>query len=261
MQAGSNQRSKPNRTRLRGNGRPPIPHLPRTNHNQLLAALHSEVLERIHPELNLISLPRGSVLHEPGQPLAHIYFLTTCMVSLENIALGGELAELALIGNEGAIGVPLILGGEMSLSRAVVHRTGYAYRFTAAALAKELACCGQLHRLLLLYTQSLFTHVGQTALCNRYHSVSQQLCRWLLLALDRSDGNRIIMTHELLANTLGVRREGITEAARNLQKRGIIHYSRGRITVLDRTGLEALTCECYAVVKAEHTRLLNRHNA
>ena len=224
--------------------------------NHVLRALPSDVRARLLPYLRLVSLPLGMVLYESGRLMPHIYFPIEGIVSLLYVLDNGASAEIALVGNDGAVGVALFMGGETTTSRAVVQCAGYAYRLSGARLKREFSLHGDLMYVLLRYTQSLLTQMAQTAVCNRHHSVDKQLCRLLLLSLDRLTSNEILMTHELIANMLGVRREGITDAAGKLQKLGVIRYSRGRITVLDRNGLERLCCECYAVVKRESDRLL-----
>ena len=201
-------------------------------------------------------MPLGNVLYESGTHLNHVYFPSTSIVSLLYVMEDGASAEIAVIGNEGIIGVALFMGGETMPNRALVQSSGHAYRLGGDILKREFRRVGILHYLLLRYTQALLTQMAQTAVCNRHHSVDQQLCRWLLLSLDRLNSHTLNMTQELIANMLGVRREGVTEAAGNLQKAGLIHYRRGRITVLDRPGLEARVCECYQVVKKEFDRLL-----
>jgi len=201
-------------------------------------------------------MPFGMVLYESGVVLRHIYFPVDSIVSLLHVLNNGASAEIAVVGNEGAVGVSLFMGGETTPSRAVVQSAGSAYRLSRARLKEEFGRHGQLFAVLLRYTQSLITQMAQTAVCNRHHALDQQLCRWLLLSLDRLDGNELQVTQELIASMIGVRREGVTEAAGRLQKRGVIRYSRGKIVVLDRPRLEALSCECYAVVKAETDRLL-----
>jgi len=225
-------------------------HDPRQNH--LLAALPVADFERLQSGLRLVPLPLGDVLYESGSELRHVYFPTTAIVSLLYLMADGASAEIAVVGNEGIIGVALFMGGETTPSRAVVQSAGYAYQLTGNLLKEEFNQGGAMQHLLLRYTQALLTQMAQTAVCNRHHSLDQQLCRWLLLSLDRLSG----MTQELIANMLGVRREGVTEAAGRLQAAGMIKYSRGHITVVDRPGLEARTCECYAVVKKESDRLL-----
>jgi len=230
------------------------PHAPDQNH--LLAALPAEDRERLFPHLELVQMPLGEVLYESGNELRHVYFPTTAIISLLYVMLDGASAEIAVVGNEGIIGVALFMGGETMPNRAVVQSAGQAYRLKGQLLKQEFNRSGDLQHLLLRYTQALLTQMAQTAVCNRHHSLDEQLCRWLLLSLDRLPSNKLVMTQELIANMLGVRREGVTEAAGNLQKAGLIVYRRGHITVLDRAGLEARSCECYAVVKKEFDRLL-----
>jgi CRP-like cAMP-binding protein len=225
--------------------------------NQLLAALPPGVLKRWQKSLEDVELPLGEVLYEPGTVLSHVYFPTTAIVSLLYVMEDGASAEIAVVGKEGLVGVSLFMGGESTPSRAVVQSAGLGLRMKAANLKNELARSGPVLRLLLRYTQALITQMAQTAVCNRHHSLDQQLCRWLLLSLDRLSGHELIMTQELIANMLGVRREGVTEGALKLQKTGLIRYTRGRITVLDRPGLERRSCECYAVVKKEYDRLFS----
>jgi CRP-like cAMP-binding protein len=201
-------------------------------------------------------MPLGQVLYEPGATLSHVYFPTTAIVSLLYVMENGASAEIAVVGNEGLVGVSLFMGGESTPSRAVVQSAGEGFRLRAQLLKDEFNLAGPVLHLLLRYTQALITQMAQTAACNRHHSLDQQLCRWLLLSLDRLQENELIMTQELIANMLGVRREGVTEAALKLQHEGLIRYSRGHIKVLDRPGLEKRTCECYAVVKTEYDRLL-----
>jgi CRP-like cAMP-binding protein len=229
-------------------------HSPRQNH--LLAALPAEEFDRLLPHLELAAMPLGDVLYESGTHLGHVYFPTTSIVSLLYVMEDGASAEIAVVGNEGIIGVALFMGGETTPSRAVVQSAGYAYRLKGQLLKQEFNRSGAMQQLLLRYTQALLTQMAQTAVCNRHHSVDQQLCRWLLLSLDRLASNELTMTQELIANMLGVRREGVTEAAGKLQDAGLLRYSRGRITVVDRPGLEAQACECYRVVKKEFDRLL-----
>jgi CRP-like cAMP-binding protein len=224
--------------------------------NHLLAALPAEAQDRLFPLLELVSMPLGKVLYESGDTLRHVYFPTDCIVSLLYVMESGASAEISVVGNEGVIGVALFMGGESTPSRAIVQSGGYAYRLLGQRLKDEFNRNGELLHLLLRYTQSLITQMAQTAVCNRHHSIDQQLCRWLLLSLDRLPSNRLTMTQELIANMLGVRREGVTEAAGKLQQLGVIEYSRGEITVLNRPKLEKLCCECYAVVKKETDRLL-----
>jgi len=233
----------------------PTAHSP--TRNQLLAALPAAEFERLSPHLELVEMPLGEVLYESGARLDHVYFPTTCIVSLLYVLENGASAEIAVVGNEGILGISLFMGGETTPSRAVVQSAGLGYRLGAALLKEEFNRAGPVLRLLLRYTQALITQMTQTAVCNRHHSIEQQLCRWLLLSIDRLSSNSLTMTQELIANMLGVRREGVTVAARNLQRAGLIRYSRGRIDVLDRPGLEKAVCECYAVVKAEFERLLS----
>jgi len=225
-------------------------------HNQLLAALPTEIYHRLLPHLELVAIPLGKVLYEPGDTLRHVYFPTNSIVSLLYVMESGASAEIAVVGNEGLVGVALFMGGESTSSRAVVQSAGFAYRLLGQKLKDEFNRHGDLLRLMLRYAQALITQMAQTAVCNRHHSIDQQLCRWLLLSLDRLPDNKLNMTQELIANMLGVRREGVTVAASKLQKLGVIEYNRGHITVLDRKQLEQLSCECYAVVKKETDRLL-----
>jgi CRP-like cAMP-binding protein len=225
--------------------------------NHLLAALQTEEFERLASHLELVSMPIGKMLYEPNEQLQHAYFPTTCIVSLHYVTESGASAETAGVGNEGMIGVSLFMGGNTTSSSAVVQTAGNAYRLERHLLKQEFDRAGALQRLLLRYTQALMTQMTQTSVCNRHHSVEQQLCRWLLLTLDRLPTNELVMTQELVASMLGVRREGITEAAGNLQRAGYISYRRGHISVLNRSGLEAHTCECYAIVKKEMKRLLS----
>ena len=224
--------------------------------NHLLAALSAGALERVLPHLRLVEMPLGKVLYEPGDLLSHVYFPTDCIVSLLYVLTDGSSAEISVVGNEGVIGIALFMGGETTPSRALVQSGGHAYELHGQLLKNEFHRDGAMQLLLLRYTQALITQMAQTAVCNRHHSVDQQLCRWLLLSLDRLSGNRLTMTQELIANMLGVRREGVTEAAGKLQKLGVIKYQRGQITVMDRPRLEQLCCECYAVVRKESDRLL-----
>jgi CRP-like cAMP-binding protein len=224
--------------------------------NHLLAALTAPEQERLFPQLELVPMPLGTVLYESGSHLGHVYFPTTSIVSLLYVMEDGASAEIAVVGNEGLVGVALFMGGETTPSRAVVQSAGFAYRLAGARLKEEFGRNGSMQHLMLRYTQALLTQMAQTAVCNRHHSVDQQLCRWLLLSLDRLASNELTMTQELIANMLGVRREGVTQAAGNLQSAGLIKYSRGRITVIDRPGLERRVCECYEVVKKEFDRLL-----
>jgi CRP-like cAMP-binding protein len=224
--------------------------------NQILDALSPAARERLLPHLQVVELPLGMVLYESGDTLRHIYFPTDSIVSLLYVLEDGASAEIAVVGNDGAIGVALFMGGETTTNRAIVQSAGSAYRLTGSRLKQEFERHGEMLHILLRYTQALITQMAQTAVCNRHHSVDQQLCRWLLLSLDRLSSNQLAMTQELIANMLGVRREGVTEAAGKLQKLGVIDYRRGHITVLDRPQLEQLSCECYAVVKKETDRLV-----
>jgi CRP-like cAMP-binding protein len=231
-------------------------HDPRQNY--LLAALPLPEQERLYPHLHLVPMRLGSVVYESGVVLRDVYFPTNSIVSMLYVLADGASAEISVVGNEGLIGIALFMGGETTPSRAIVQSAGFAYRLNGQMLKDEFHRNGEVQLLLLRYTQSLITQMAQTAVCNRHHSVDQQLCRWLLLSLDRLDSNQVAMTQELIANMLGVRREGVTDAAGKLEKLGVIRYSRGRITVLDRPKLEELCCECYAVVKKESDRLLPR---
>lgn len=237
---------------------PRLLHESRQNH--LLAALSANEFARLLPHLDAVPMPFGHVLHESGMPMRHVYFPTSAIVSLLYVMEDGASAEVAVVGNEGVVGVSLFMGGDTMPSRAVVRGAGTAYRVKASLLKEEFERAGwrrsgALQDLLLRYIQALLTQIAQTAVCNRHHSLDQQLCRWLLLSLDRLPSNHLTMTHELIATMLGVRREGITEAAGKLQKAGLIEYHRGHITVLDRPGLEDRVCECYAVVRKESDRL------
>ena len=223
--------------------------------NHLLASLPRDVTNRWLSHLQLIRLELGQVLHESGTAQSHVYFPTTSIVSLLYVLEDGASAEIAVVGNEGLAGVSIFMGGGSTISRAVVQSAGQAYRLSAAMLQEEFKLAPVLN-LLLRYTQALITQMAQTAVCNRHHSLDEQLCRWLLLSLDRLAGNELVMTQELIANMLGVRREGVTAAALKVARAGLIKYSRGHVTVLDRHGLERRTCECYAVVKKEYDRLL-----
>ena len=230
------------------------PHSPGQNH--LLAALPPAELGRLLPHLGLVPMRLGEILYEPGGQMQHAYFPTTSIVSLHYVMESGASAETAGVGNEGVVGISLFMGGDTTPSSAVVQTAGQAYRLAGRLLKQEFNRAGSMQRLLLRYTQALITQMIQTAACNRHHSVEQQLCRWLLLTLDRLPAQELIMTQELVASMLGVRREGITQAAGNLQDAGLIRYRRGHIAVADRAGLEARACECYAVVKKELARLL-----
>jgi len=230
--------------------------------NYLLAALPAEVFDRLFPDLKPVTMPLGKVIYESGAQLEYVYFPTpSCIVSMLYVMEDGSSAEIAVVGDEGMVGIALFMGGGTTPSRALVQSAGQAFRLPGNALKKEFERHTGFQHLLLRYTQALITQMSQTAVCNRHHSVDQQLCRWLLLSLDRLPTNKLTMTQELIANMLGVRREGVTEAAGKLQALGLIGYSRGRITVLDRPGLEAQVCECYAVVKKEYDRLLPAETA
>jgi CRP-like cAMP-binding protein len=223
--------------------------------DHLLAALPEPEWSRWQPRLEQVELPLGQVLYESGGTLSHVYFPTTAIVSLLYVLENGASAEIAVVGNEGIVGISLFMGGESTPSRAVVQSAGQGVRLEASVLKDEFNRAPVLH-LLLRYTQALITQMAQTAVCNRHHSLDKQLCRWLLLSLDRLEGDVLVMTQELIANMLGVRREGVTEGALKLQRAGLIDYARGRIKVLDRAGLEKRSCECYAVVRREYDRLL-----
>ena len=227
------------------------------NQNQLIAALPKDDFEPLTAQLELVPMPLGQLLYEPGEQLQHAYFPTSSIVSLHYVTESGASAETAGVGSEGVVGVSLFMGGNTTSSSAVVQTAGHAYRMERHKLLQEFNRAGLLQRLLLRYTQALLTQMAQTAVCNRHHTLEQQLCRWLLLTLDRLPTNELTMTQELVASMLGVRREGVTEAAGNLQRAGCISYRRGHIAVLDRSGLESRACECYAVVKAEMKRLLS----
>ena len=249
-------RARPSRRSASAAVRTHPPDADRAQHNHLLAALPAADYERIAPHLELMTMKLGDVLYEPGGRLRYVYFPTTSIVSLLYVLADGASAEIAIVGNEGILGISLFMGGETTPSRAVVQSAGHALRLRAQLLKDEFGRFGPMMQLLLRYTQALITQMAQTAVCNRHHSVDEQLCRWLLLSLDRLSSNELSMTQELIANMLGVRREGVTEAAGKLQAAGLIRYRRGRITVLDRQGLEARSCECYGVVKREFDRLL-----
>jgi len=231
-----------------------IPGMPEQNH--LLASLPAAEWGRLSEKMELTSMPLGHVLYESGDTMRHVYFPTNSIISLLYVMENGASAEIAIVGNEGIVGISLFMGGETTPSRAIVQSAGNAYRVAGQYLKDEFYRAGPLQRLLLRYTQALITQMAQTAVCNRHHTVEQQLCRWLLMSLDRLASNELSMTQELIANMLGVRREGVTESAGKLQKLGLIGYSRGHIRVLDRAALEAHACECYAVVKKEFDRLL-----
>jgi CRP-like cAMP-binding protein len=224
--------------------------------NELLAALPEAEWQRWLPQLEWTDLALGQVIYESGRELSHVYFPTTAIVSLLYVLEDGASAEIAVVGHEGLVGISLFMGGGSTPSRAVVQSAGQGFRLRAGAMKDEFNRAGPVMHLLLRYTQALITQMAQTAVCNRHHSLDQQLCRWLLLSLDRLQGTELVMTQELIANMLGVRREGVTEAALKLQKLGLISYARGRIQLLDRAGLESRTCECYDVVRKEYARLL-----
>jgi CRP-like cAMP-binding protein len=224
--------------------------------DHLLAALPADELARLSEAIAISPMPLGHVLYESGDEMRFVYFPTNCIVSLLYVLADGSSAEIAIVGNEGIVGISLFMGGETTPSRAIVQSAGKAFRVASKVLKDEFRRGGPVQHVLLRYTQALITQMSQTAVCNRHHSVDQQLCRWLLMSLDRLDSNQLSMTQELIANMLGVRREGVTESAGKLQRLGLIEYSRGRITVLDRNALEAHACECYQVVKKEFERLL-----
>lgn len=230
---------------------------PNPIHNRLLGALSTTEFARLAPDLELVPMRLGDTVYEPDVQLQHVYFPTTAIVSLLYVMESGACAEIASVGNEGILGISLLMGGNTTPSSAVVHTAGHAYRLKAKLLKNEVEQFSSTLKLLLRYIQALLTQIAQTAACNRHHSIEQQLCRWLLLTLDRLPSNELILTQELVATTLGVRREGITEAAGKLQRAGIIRYRRGHIAVLDRSGLETHVCECYVIVKQEWDRLLN----
>jgi CRP-like cAMP-binding protein len=229
---------------------------PDPTENHLLTALPDAEWQRWLPQLEPVEMPLGQVLYESGGTLSHVYFPTTAIVSLLYVMENGASAEIAVVGNEGIVGISLFMGGDSTSSRAVVQSAGRGLRLKAQILKEDFNRAGPVLHLLLRYTQALITQMAQTAVCNRHHSLDQQLCRWLLLSLDRLQGNELVMTQELIANMLGVRREGVTEGALKLQQAGLIRYARGHISVLDRDGLEKRSCECYAVVKKEYDRLL-----
>jgi CRP-like cAMP-binding protein len=225
--------------------------------NLLIAALRQDARDRLVPNLELVDLPLGKVLHESGDTEHYVYFPTNSIVSLLYTMASGSSAEIAVVGKEGIVGVAVFMGGESTTSRAVVQSAGSAFRLSRQHLKDEFDRHGEFLNLMLRYTQSLITQMAQTAVCNRHHSIDQQLCRWLLLSLDRLPGNELIMTQELIANMLGMRREGVTESAGKLDRMGVITYKRGHIRVLDRSRLESGSCECYGVVKTESDRLLS----
>jgi CRP-like cAMP-binding protein len=230
-------------------------HPPAADANRLLALLPATDRARLDPELEAISMAAGDVVYESGSIQDYVYFLTTAIVSLAYVMEDGATAEIAVVGNEGVVGIALFMGGETTPSRAIVQSAGDAFRLSARSLKREFTRAGPMQHLLLRYTQALLTQMAQTAVCNRHHSIDRQLCRWLLLRLDRLPSNEVAVTQEQIAGMLGVRREGVTEAAGELQRAGLIRYRRGRITVLDRPGLDARACECYRVVKTESDRL------
>lgn len=236
-----------------------VVHDPHQNH--LLNALLNAEYDRLVVNLDLVPMQLGQILYESGDKLTHVYFPTTCIVSLLHVMENGSSAEIAVVGNEGVLGISIFMGGGTTPGRAVVQSAGYAYQLKAHLLKNEFDRNGPVLRLLLRYTQALITQMSQTAVCNRHHSIEQQLCRWLLLSLDCLNSNTLVMTQELISNMLGVRREGVTEAAGKLQQHSLIHYRRGQITVLDRPGVEKRACECYKVVKAEFDRLLPEMHA
>lgn len=231
------------------------PTLQTPQRNRLLAALTPDTQSRLFPLLKLVDLPLGAVVYEAGQITEYVFFPADCIVSLLNVTLDGASAEISVVGNDGIVGIAVFMGGESSPSRAIVQSAGTAYRLPARNLREEFNRCVDMRMLMLRYTQALIAQMSQTAVCNRHHSIDQQLCRWLLLSLDRIEGDSLVMTHELIANMLGVRREGVSEAAGKLQKLGVINYQRGHITVTDRAKLEKLSCECYQVVRRETDRL------
>jgi len=229
--------------------------------NELFRYIPDEEWARLLPHIELVDLPLGKVLYEPGMKMRYVCFPSTAIVSLLYAAEDGSSAEIAIVGREGVVGISIFMGGESTSSRAVVQSAGFGYRINSSLVLDEFNKSGPVMHLLLRYTQALITQMSQTAVCNRHHTLDQQFCRWLLLSLDRLSGNELVMTQELIANMLGVRREGVTEAALKMQKAGLIRYARGHITILDRAGLEQRTCECYRVVKEEYDRLLPRKMA
>ncbi|RVU35468.1 Crp/Fnr family transcriptional regulator [Rheinheimera riviphila] len=233
-----------------------MPHSTTLQQNQMLAILPTDVQERLCPHMDLIELPLGKVLYESGDTQRYVYFPTDAIVSLLQVMENGACTEISVVGSEGLVGVPLIMGGGSTTNRALVQSSGHAYRLLGQRLKDEFNRHGALLQTVLRYTQTLITQMSQTAVCNRYHTIDQQLCRLLLVSLDRVDGNELVMTHELIANMLGVRREGVTAAAGRLQRMGVLEYRRGHIQVHDRTELEHLSCECYAIVRNESVRLL-----
>lgn len=233
-----------------------MPHSTTLQHNQMLAILPTDVQERLCPHMDLVELPLGKVLYESGDTQRYVYFPTDAIVSLLQVMENGACSEISVVGSEGLVGVPLIMGGGSTTSRALVQSSGHAYRLLGQRLKDEFNRHGALLQTVLRYTQTLITQMSQTAVCNRYHTIDQQLCRLLLVSLDRVDGNELVMTHEQIGNMLGVRREGVTAAAGRLQRMGVLEYRRGHIQVHDRTELEHLSCECYAIVRKESVRLL-----
>ncbi len=226
------------------------------NQNELFRYIPDEEWGRLLPHVEFVDLPLGKVLYEPGLKMRYVYFPSTAIVSLLYTAEDGSSAEIAIVGREGVVGISIFMGGESTSSRAVVQSSGFGYRISSSPILDEFNKSGPVMHLLLRYTQALITQMSQTAVCNRHHTLDQQFCRWLLLSIDRLSGNELVMTQELIANMLGVRREGVTGAALKMQKAGLIRYARGHITILDRAGLEQRTCECYRVVKEEYDRLL-----
>lgn len=233
-----------------------MPLLKGLQQNQMLATLPDDVQERLYPHMELVELTPGKVLYESGDTLRYVYFPTNSVVSLLHVTASGASAEISVVGNEGLIGIPLLMGGGSTNNKALVQSAGHAYRLLGRRIKEEFNRHGVLLHTVLRYTQALITQMSQTAACNRHHTIDQRLCRWLLLSLDRVDGDELMMTQELIANMLGVRREGVTEAAGRLQRMGVIEYHRGHIQLLDRAQLETLSCECYAVVRKESERLL-----
>jgi len=229
---------------------------PLKDRNYLFHSIPPVEWEKLLPHIEAIDLPLGKVLYEPGSKMSHVYFPSTAIVSLLYALENGSSAEIAVVGNEGVVGIAIFMGGESTSSRAVVQSAGKGYRIKSTIILEEFNRSGAVMHLLLRYTQALITQMSQTAVCNRHHTLDQQFCRWLLLSLDRLTSDELVMTQELIANMLGVRREGVTEAALKVQKAGLIKYTRGHITILDRVGLEKRTCECYNVVKLEYARLL-----
>ncbi|WP_020485208.1 MULTISPECIES: Crp/Fnr family transcriptional regulator [unclassified Methylomonas] len=234
-----------------------MPAKPEPQHNHLLAALSPDVQSRLFPYLELVPLPLRALLYESRRPMRHVYFPTDSIVSLQYMMENGASTAISVVGNEGLLGITLFLGGESTPSRSMVQSAGFAYRLPRLQVKQEFNRHGQLLMLMLRYTQALITQISQTAVCNRQHSIDQQLCRWLLLSMDRLSHNHLTMTQDFISNMLGVRRESVTQAALNLQQRGVISYSRGLIKVLDRPKLETLSCECYSVVKKETDLLLD----